>query len=295
MSLSPAEWKASGQFFSHRGRSIFWRSGGSEVAPVLVLIHGFPTASWDWEAVWSELTARYHVLTLDMLGFGFSDKPAEHDYSIREQAELFEELLRLRGVTEYHVLAHDYGDTVAQELLARQEEAGERARLRSVCFLNGGLFPEAHRPLLTQKLLLSPLGPWVARLSTRGTLARSLQRIWGRGSALTSAQLEAFWELMSHHQGRAVMHRLIHYIPERRLNRERWVGVLQRTAIPMRLIDGVVDPISGGHMVERYRELVPRPDVICLAGVGHYPQVEAPRQVLEGYQAFRDGLLTQAR
>lgn len=295
MRIPLAEWRATGQFFSHRGRSIFWRSGGSVEAPVLVLIHGFPTASWDWEALWPELTARYHVLTLDMLGFGFSDKPADHDYSIREQAELFEELLRLRGVTEYHVLAHDYGDTVAQELLARQEAAGEQARLRSVCFLNGGLFPEVHRALLTQKLLLSPLGPWVARLSTRGTLARSLQRIWGRGSPLTSAQLDAFWELMNHHRGLAVLPRLIHYMPERRQHRERWVGVLQRTAIPMRLIDGVVDPISGGHMVERYRQLVPRPDVVCLEGIGHYPQVEAPRQVLEGYLAFREGLLAQTR
>ena len=290
-----AEWRATGQFFTHRGHRIFCRSGGVADAPALLLIHGFPTASWDWEALWPGLTARYHVLTLDMLGFGFSDKPARHDYSLLSQADLLEDFLRQRGVSEYHVLAHDYGDTVAQELLARQSQTGERAALRSVCLLNGGLFPESHRPLLTQKLLLSPLGPWVARLSTRGTLERSMRRIFGRTTPPTAEQIDAFWALMNHNQGKVVLPSVIRYMHERVLYRERWVGALQRTAIPMRLIDGVVDPISGEHMVERYQALIPRPDVVRLEGIGHYPQVEAPQQVLEGYLTFRDALLATGR
>ena len=58
--------------------------------------------------------------------------------------------------------------------------------------------------------------------------------------------------------------------------------------VPLRVIDGEVDPISGAHMVERYRQLVPEPDTIRLANIGHYPQIEAPVQVLRHYQAFRE-------
>jgi pimeloyl-ACP methyl ester carboxylesterase len=87
------------------------------------------------------------------------------------------------------------------------------------------------------------------------------------------------------------MHKLIRYIPERVEHRERWVGALQTTKVPLKLIVGSVDPISGSHMASRYRELVPRYDVSELAGVGHYPQVQSPRAVTDSYLAFRDRLV----
>jgi pimeloyl-ACP methyl ester carboxylesterase len=282
-----AQWAASGRHVEWRGHSIFTRRGGRAGAPVLVLIHGFPTASWDWEALWTPLADRYDVFTLDMLGFGLSAKPARHDYSLIEQADLFEDLLAREGVADYHVLAHDYGDTVAQELLARQDEPGARPRLRSVALLNGGLFPETHRPALIQRLLLSPLGPLVGKLASRQSIARTMRGIFGPDTPPDDALIDTFWTLMTTHGGTAVMHRLIRYMVERRVHRARWVGALQSTRVPLTLIDGAADPISGAHMAARYRELVPAPDVTLLDGIGHYPQVEAPAAVLAAYGAFR--------
>ena len=66
------------------------------------------------------------------------------------------------------------------------------------------------------------------------------------------------------------------------------VTAMQATTLPMRVIDGAFDPISGAHMVARYRELVPNPDCVLLEAIGHYPQVEAPDAVLQHYLAFRD-------
>ena len=57
-----------------------------------------------------------------MIGFGWSDKPRNYAYSIMDQADLHEGLLSDLGVRKALVLAHDYGDTVAQELLARDLE-----------------------------------------------------------------------------------------------------------------------------------------------------------------------------
>ncbi len=58
---------------------------------------------------------------------------------------------------------------------------------------------------------------------------------------------------------------------------------MQRSDVPLRVIDGAVDPISGEHMVTRYRELIPDADTVLLTDIGHYPQIEAPCQVLEHY------------
>lgn len=283
-----ADWEAAGALIHYRGHPIFVRSGGDPAAEPLLLIHGFPTASWDWEALWPALTARYRVYTLDLIGFGLSAKPKDYDYAIRDQASLCEAYLQQEGVAACHVLAHDYGDSVAQELLARRHEPGQRPRLLSVALLNGGLFPETHRAVLSQKLLLSPMGALVARLASRGTLARNLRKIFGPQTQPDEALIDSFWQLISKRQGQTIMHKLIPYILERRQQRERWVAALQGRDVPLKLINGINDPISGGHMVARYKTLVPDPDITELAGIGHYPQIEAPDAVLEAYLAFRD-------
>ncbi|WP_044874126.1 alpha/beta hydrolase [Pseudomonas sp. LFM046] len=262
----------------------YWTAGEGEP---LLLIHGFPTASWDWHYLWAPLARRFRVIACDLLGFGYSDKPRGHDYRLLEQADINQALLAHLGIPgPVHVLAHDYGDSVAQELLARHHEG--RFAMASCVFLNGGLFPETHRPVLVQKLLLSPLGGLVGRRFSRRKLAASFAQVFGPHTQLRAAELDDFWRLIAEQDGPAVMHRLIHYIPERRQQRDRWVAAMQKGGVPLRVIDGAVDPISGAHMVARYRELIPHADTVLLDGIGHYPQTEAPEQVLEHYLAFRD-------
>jgi pimeloyl-ACP methyl ester carboxylesterase len=87
------------------------------------------------------------------------------------------------------------------------------------------------------------------------------------------------WRQITEHDGAAVLPKLISYLGERRAHRERWVGALTSTSVPLRLIDGLRDPISGTDIVARYRELVRNPDVVELPDAGHYPQLEAPDAV----------------
>jgi pimeloyl-ACP methyl ester carboxylesterase len=279
--MTPDDWRARGEFFEWKGHRIFTRIEGS--GEHLLLVHGFPTASWDWSAIWPALVARYRVLALDGIGFGFSAKPRDFDYTISAQADLYEALLAREAVTRYRVLAHDYGLTVAQELLARQPTAA--AKIDRVCLLNGGLFPETHRPVLTQKLLASPLGSLIARLSSYRTFAKTMRRIWGKQPP-SEAETRGMWQLVTTNNGMAVMPKLIGYMAERRLHRARWVGALVEAKVPLRLIDGLLDPVSGSLMVARYRELVPNPDVVELPEVGHYPQVEAPEAVSKAALEF---------
>ena len=283
--ITPAAWRASGQTFEWNGHSIFYRTHGRGDR-ALVLIHGFPTASWDWAPLWDALCTRFeHVITLDMLGFGFSDKPTAHRYSLIEQADIHQALLTKLGVTHAHVLAHDYGVSVVQELLAREIE-GHTPKLLSVALLNGGLFPETHRMTSMQKLLRSPLGFIAQWLMNEQRFGKSFSVVFGPHTKPTAAELKNFWALIQNNNGPRIMHKLIAYIAERRDQRERWVGALQKTRIPVRLINGPEDPVSGAHMVARYRELISNPDVVSLSGIGHYPQTEAPQQVLQALSGF---------
>src|ERR1700756_6057708 len=114
-------WKAAGDFFDYLGFEIFYRLAGRPLgdAPNLLLIHGYPFNSWDWSLIWPTLTERFTVIAPDMIGMGFSAKPLAYGYAVTDHADMHEALLAKLGVTSAHILAHDLGDSVCQELLAR--------------------------------------------------------------------------------------------------------------------------------------------------------------------------------
>ena len=90
------DWKSSGSYFNYMNHQIFTKEEGE--GEILVLIHGFPTSSWDWNKLWEPLTKKFKVITLDMIGFGFSDKPITYNYSILDQANLFETFLKHKSI-----------------------------------------------------------------------------------------------------------------------------------------------------------------------------------------------------
>jgi len=296
-----SQWQDLGDFFVYRKNEvdyrIFYRDSlqnhPQEInKPVLLLIHGFPTASLDWQHIWDELSHYFRLLTLDMIGFGLSDKPEVYEYTIHDQADIFQTLLNNVNITDYHILAHDYGDTVAQELLARQLDIQKKrlstsssiGKIHSTILLNGGLFPETHRPVLMQKLLISSIGPWLIRFYSYEKFKKTFSHICAQ--PIAEEELASYWQLLQYNNGTKVMPKLIRYMQERKQYRDRWVGVLENITMPLRLIDGINDPISGQHMVERYRQLVKQPDIVELKNIGHYPQVEAPNKVLAAALEF---------
>ena len=277
------QWQEGGGVFSYEGHLVFYRDSGANSKPVMVLLHGFPTSSWDWREIWPDLVEQFRVICLDFIGFGLSDKPNLARYSIMLQADVVESLLHVRGVVSYHLLSHDYGDTVAQELIARDIEHA-RGLIQSCVLLNGGLFPETHKPLFMQKLLLSPIGSFVSRFASFRKFVSNFDSICMR--QIPASDLKVHWDLLLRARGRSVMPKIIRYMDERVRYRERWVSALTDTKIPLRLINGLDDPISGGHMADRYQELVNNADIVGLPAIGHYPQNENPRAVIDAAQKF---------
>ncbi len=284
-----ANWHDAGKYFNYKGHQIFYREGGK--GETLLLIHGFPTASWDWHRIWEKLTQRYHVIAPDMIGFGFSDKPKNYHYCIMDQADLHEVMMERMGITKVHILAHDYGDTVAQEMLsrwlARQGNHIEAIDLQSITLLNGGIFPEMHFPRLIQKILATPLGPGLAPFMGKSRLGKTFKDIFGKHTQPTNEEIDEFWYLVSCKKGKYRIPKIIQYMKERQHFRDRWVGVLEQCPLPLFHINGADDPISGRHAGTYFQKIAPQAKVHFLDGIGHYPQVEAPENVLRHFfEAF---------
>ncbi len=275
------EWKSGGNYFDYRGFPIFYRHNESE-KEIVFCLHGFPSASFDYHKIWNGLSEEFSLLAFDMIGYGFSAKPADFDYTTFNQADVLQALTEHLKIKRLHILAHDYGNTITQELLARREEKRLNFKIETICFLNGALFPETHRPILAQKILSSPAGFLFGRLISDSRFKRSLASVFGKNTQPSEKELSEFLKLFRYNEGRRVAHKLIRYMSERAKYRNRWVGALQKMDQPFRFINGLDDPVSGAHLVKRFREVLPhQKDIIELENVGHFPHFEAPQTVLE--------------
>ncbi len=281
------EWRTGGEYFEHRDLKIFYRRSGDGAEPVLCL-HGFPAASFDYRKIWRPLSERFDLLAFDMIGYGFSSKPPNWAYKTFDQVDVLQELIEHLSISRVHILAHDYGNTITQELLAREIEGRSNFEIASICFLNGALFPETHRPIFAQRLLISPLGSIFGRLIPDVVFKKNLAKVFGPDTKPSDDELDDYLTLFKNNDGKRIAHRLIRYMTEREKYRERWVLPLQQMTQPFRFINGLADAVSGEHLVRRFREIIPeQTDIVELNGIGHFPHLESPDAVLKAYVEFR--------
>jgi pimeloyl-ACP methyl ester carboxylesterase len=276
------EWWAQGErtalALGGRAREIFIRRMGS--GPQLTLLHGFPSSSHDWAKVAPELAARHSLLLMDFLGFGASDKPIDHDYSLHEQADLVEAVWAHAGVSSTALLAHDYAVSVTQELLARRGDGVLRVELSSVHLLNGGLYPDLHRPQPTQTALLDPeQGPKLSALLSEELFVAGLRPTFADAYDATADSAD-IWQATSRDGGQRIAHLLIRYMRDRERHGSRWVDALEQTDVPLAFVWGMLDPVSGAHMAARIRERLPHAPLLALDDVAHWPALEAPARVV---------------
>src|SRR5262249_61427554 len=113
-------WAAGGRVHSLLGHDVFVidePAVSDDAEPVLVL-HGFPTSSYDWQHALDVLRAHRRVVLLDYPGYGLSSKP-DMAYSLFAQADVVEACASALGLTDVALVTHDIGDSIGGEVLAR--------------------------------------------------------------------------------------------------------------------------------------------------------------------------------
>ncbi len=292
-------WREAGQHFDYLGFDIFFRHEGR--GPNLLLVHGYPFNTWDWHLLWGRLTQRFTVIAPDMMGMGFSAKPVTYGYRVHDHADIHEALLTHLGIESVHILAHDIGDSVAQEILARRHRSQQSygsVHIESITWLNGGMFNEAYTPRLMQKLMSqTPLGDLVSPLQgrplSRRLLEPTINELFGPRTKPSRRMLDQFHQILEYNDGKRVLHKVGRFINDRYEHRNRWVRAMRETTVPMRLIDGALDPNSGAHMARRYHQVIAHADVVMLDDIGHWPQLEAPDAVWQHFIEHIDRVIGQ--
>lgn len=259
--------------------------------PPLLVLHGFPSASFDWRHVVDRLAERRRVILFDFLGFGLSDKP-DLRYGIRLHANLAQQLVQSLGFDEIALLTHDMGDSVGGELLARSLEGSLGFGIERRVITNGSIYLAMAQLTAGQNGLLSlpderlpgdrPADEWKSGFTAglAGTFAPARQP--------SADELDSQWQLMATDDGHRLLPRLIRYIEDRRVDEARFTGAIESHPSPLGIVWGELDPVAVHPMALRLRASRPDAPLTTLSGVGHYPMIEDPDGVADAVARYLD-------
>lgn len=283
--VTAEQWISEGRFLEREtGQRIFYHISGD--GPPIVMLHGFPTWSYDYVDTAYNLNDNFKVIAPDFLGYGASDKPKNYQFSVKESADMIEELVASLDIYSIRLVMHDYGAIVGQELLDRRRNKTLFFDIESVVVLNFSMIYAAYRPTLVQKLLATPIiGGLVASKITNEKTRKGLNGVRGVNK-LGAAEFEQIWNGISRDDGHKLAHNHIRYNRERAIHAARWEDALFSYEGPIKLIWGMADPVSGAHILDAAQSRLPKADILKLPNVGHFPQAEAPHTVADSIREF---------
>ncbi len=236
------DWRGRGGYFSWRPAGedaspveIFHVEIGDSGAPVLLLIHGFPTSSIDWFEVAGRLSSRFRVCMLDFPGYGFSDKPQGWGYGLTRDAELIEFYLsEVIGAGAGVVVAHDRGDSVALVHAAWCAAGRSPTRLEHLVLSNGNIFlPLSNLTAWQRQLLDRQSGPPIAAGLSPSRLAEGLgASLFTPPRKAGDPAVEALTATFAHDNGAKVLHQTIQYLVERSKDEQSWLAALGEDSVP---------------------------------------------------------------
>lgn len=296
------EWLEAGSHFEwvpteplrHAGKlNIFHAEFGDPEAPLLLMVHGFPTSSIDWQDVVGELSANYRVCVLDLPGFGFSDKPTDESYTLHRDSELLGYyLVDILGAQEGAVVAHDRGDSVALSFARRCHTGATPFAVSNLVLSNGNIFLPLSNLTEFQRLVLDPASaPATVASITPDVLAAGLgQTTFTPRRAPDDPTIAALADTFAVNDGLAVIHDTIQYLVERSEHEQEWLEALAAMSVKTTVVWGLYDEVSplrvAAHVWNNYLATKPGGNEWwLLPRANHYLQNDQPREFVQVLEA----------
>jgi pimeloyl-ACP methyl ester carboxylesterase len=252
------------------GRLVVVQQGSG---PSALLLHGIPLSLLTWRHTLGPLAAGRHVVAVDLLGYGRSDKPRGADYTLAGQAGAIAELLPALGLSTVDVIGHSYGGAVGMALAAAApERVGKLVLIDPVCYPGG---PHDLERLLRLRLVAAATRPLLrARPVGRRLLAQRLQHCYADRRAVTPELAGATYRLLRTGSGeRSYLGSL------QALRLVDVAALVPRLAHETLVIWGELDRVLPAGDGERLVGELPAARLEIVPDAGHFPHEEAPDRV----------------
>lgn len=255
--LSPLAqvWLNNGKYISWRSTleenksfgelNIFTIQKGNPENPAILMIHGYPTSSFDFFELFELLSNDYYVCALDTPGYGLTDKPRDgYVYSIEDDARLVDyyirDILKLNSLALY---THDKGDSVGLALLKLYTQQDEY-KITHHFITNGNIYlPLADLTNIQLLLLNKRTGPFITRYINGKRFAKGLNTL-AHSIPEPLEKVDAVASNIDYQDGGKVQHSIIQYLNQRHKHENEWLANLQKSIVPTTIIWGVDDPVA---------------------------------------------------
>jgi len=269
--------------------NIFYRTFGNIDNPAIVMIHGWPTSSYDFKELIGELEKEYYIAVIDTPGYGFSDKPkGSYRYSIPDDAQLVDYFVReVLGLSRFTLFTHDKGDSVGFAFLTLYQHTDSPAyKIDHHVILNGGIYlPLAELSAAQKYLTLPGFGQFMTRfILTPDRFTTELAKVYS--PALTQEEQLNMSSTFKYQGGTTVFPKTLRYLQDRRKLEKTWLQTLSRSEIPATLIWGERDPIAKTEIADFvWENYLRNRDAVAsywrLPCASHYPQNDQPAIIAE--------------
>ncbi len=274
--------------------TIFYRESGPPDAPVILLLHGFPTSSHMFRHLMEHLSGKYRVVAPDYPGFGLSSCPSPQafDYTFDHLAEVMEQFVEGLGLTRYSLYVQDYGGPVGFRLASRRPE-----RVRALLIQNANAYPEGLSPAVQQMWQLEAAGGAAAirpivdhMLTLEGIKENYIHNAEMAESVSPDAYLLDHY-FMERPGVREIQATLLGNYKTNFPLYESWHAYFRQHQPPALVMWGKQDPVFIVPGAEAYRRDLPAAEVHVLDG-GHFLLEQQHRAVTKLIDSFLSAHLT---
>ena len=271
------------------GVKIFYREAGPKDAPVVLLLHGFPTSSRMFQGLMPRLADRYHLIAPDYPGFGLSDAPAEDKfaYTFGHITQVMDDFTQALGLRHYSLYMCDYGGDVGLKLAIAHPE-----RVQGLIVQNANISEEGESQLWVIRRAF-----WADRAAYEGKIQANLSSLDAdRGRHVgTSPHPERFnpdaWNDEYAFLSRpGEEQKQLDLFYDYRHNQEAfpaWQDWLKQHQPPTLVVWGKYDTSFTVTGALTYEKLLPNAEVHLL-NAGHFALDEATPEIAELMRGFLD-------
>lgn len=257
--------------------NIHYYEGGPQGAETILMIHGFGADKDNWPRFSRPLTARYHVIALDLPGFGDSSKP-EASYDVGTQVERLNAFAKAIGLHKLHLIGNSMGGHIAALYAARHPE-----EVLSVALLNNAGVNAPQASELFKRLDRGDANPLLVR--NADDFSNMLDLLFVEKPPLPGSLKQYLAEraMASHDFNQKIFNQL----------RERYIPLeteLAKIQVPTLLLWGDQDQILDVSSIKVMQPLLKQPTVVIMQACGHLPMIERPEETAEHYQTFLDSV-----
>ncbi len=279
LSSAAKAWEATGEYMTIDGRRIFYHDVGT--GPVILLLHGHPSSSHDWQGVTERLQDKARLVSFDHIGWGLSDKPTAFSYSLMQLTDITEQVVEKLGIKEAHVVCHDVSTGVHTELLARSLEGSLSFKVLSSMFTNGSILQWVSNEPDSQNMAgnNATLFQAMAGFKTFGPELPAFFKNCTLGN-LSDEEIQLMSELFVHNDGVDNLAAISGYMRERYIHSDRWVGAMEKTS-PLRIVWASDDPVAIVSIGRELEQRCPQAEYVEKTGIGHFPNAENPEFIAE--------------